>query len=318
MNSNLLVRINEKQYGPLNQTELRSLVRKGNFSPNDQVWLEDEGEWVRAEQVEELRSLFKPNISENAEKKIIALGSGKGGVGKTVLSASLGIGLAALGKEVVLVDADFGGANLHTCMGILEPQYTFLDYYTLHRDTLEDILLETPLNNLKLISGACGILGLANPKYSQKLRLIKELKSLDANYVILDLGAGSSLNIIDFFISVDEGIIITSPEPTAIQEGFDFIKLCLLRKIQRAFKNEPEALSLLEVDGINNLNQFSAPVSVLLDKAKGISSEVSRLMEDIISSFRPRLILNMVMEPDEIKEGAAIKTAAAELLSIEI
>jgi len=318
MNSSLLVRIEKKQYGPLTRNELKGLVKKGDFSPNDQIWLEDEGEWIEAEKIEELKSLFRTEIKEDADRKIIAVGSGKGGVGKTVISASLGIGLAALGKEVVLVDADFGGANLHTCMGILEPQYTFLDYYTLQRDSLEDILLDTPLYNLKLISGACGILGMANPQFSQKQRLIRELKSLDADYVIMDLGAGSSLSIIDFFISVDEGLIITSPEPTAIQEGFDFIKLCLLRKFQRAFKDEPDVLALLEVDAVNNLSQFSAPVSVLLEKAKDISADVVKLMEDTIAEFRPRLILNMVMEPDEIKEGAAIKTAGEDLLSIDI
>lgn len=235
-----------------------------------------------------------------------------------MLSASLGIGLAALGKEVILVDADFGGANLHTCMGILEPQYTFLDYYTLQRETIEDILLDTPLNNLKLISGASGILGLANPKYSQKLRLIKELKKLNANFIIMDLGAGSSLSVIDFFIAVDERIVVTRPEPTAIQESFDFIKLCLLRTFQRTFRKEPEVLSLLEIDGINSLSKFSAPVDVLLQRAKKISTDIANLVEDIVTKFRPRLILNMVMEPDDIKEGVTIKTAAAELLSIDI
>ena len=318
MQSNVLVRIEEKQYGPLNHTELRKLVRTGKFSPQDQVWLEDEGEWVDAEQIKELELLFKPSIIKQADKKIIAIGSGKGGVGKTVLSSSIGIGLAALGKEVVLVDADFGGANLHTCMGILEPQYTFLDYYTFQRESLEDILLDTPLNNLKLISGASGILGLANPKYSQKLKLVNELRRLSANYVILDLGAGSSLNVIDFFIAVDEGLLITTPEPTAIQESFDFIKLCLLRKFQRAFKNEPEVLALLEVEGINSLSHFSAPVNVLIERAKKISTEVYDLMEKILSEFRPQLILNMVAEPDEVKEGVSIKTAAAEILSIDI
>ena len=141
MNNSMLVRIDEKQYGPLSQTELKKLVKEGNFSPDDQVWLEDEGEWVEAEKIHELKNLFTKKLEE-PDRKIIALGSGKGGVGKTVLSASLGIGLAALGKDVVLVDADFGGANLHTCMGILEPQYTFFDYYTLQCDSLDDILLE--------------------------------------------------------------------------------------------------------------------------------------------------------------------------------
>lgn len=318
MESSLLVRIDEKQYGPVSRAELRKLARKGSFRPADQVWLEDDEEWVRAEQIDELKSLFNPNIHDMVEKKIIAIGSGKGGVGKTVLSASLGIGLAALGNEVVLVDADFGGANLHTCMGILEPRYTFLDYYTLQQEALEDILIDTPIRNLKLISGACGILGIANPQYAQKLELVEELKKLNANYVILDLGAGSSLSVIDFFIAVDEGIVVTSPEPTAIQESFDFIKLSLLRKFQLAFKNESDVLALLDVNGVNTLSRFSAPVDVLLEKVKAISTDAATLMENVVTNFRPRLILNMVMQPDEIKEGISIKTAAADLLSIGV
>ncbi|MBD3290427.1 AAA family ATPase [candidate division KSB1 bacterium] len=318
MNSNLLVRIDDKQYGPISTSELKGLVKSGNFSLADEIWLEDEGEWVEAEKIEEIKRLFMPTAVPETEKKIIAMGSGKGGVGKTVLAASMGIGLAALGKEVVLVDGDFGGANLHTCMGILSPQYTFLDYYTLQQDSLEDILLDTPINNLKLISGACGILGIANPKYSQKVRLVRELKKLDANYIIMDLGAGSALSVIDFFISVDEGIVITSPEPTAIQESFDFIKLCLLRKLQREFRNEQQVLTLLEVDGVNSLSQFTTPIEILLEKANKISSEVASRMETNIREFKPRLILNMIMDSDEIKEGASIKTAAAELLSLDI
>ncbi|MEE4311666.1 MAG: P-loop NTPase [candidate division KSB1 bacterium] len=318
MLGSLLVRNQQKQYGPLDRNELKGLIQDGEFSSNDQVWLEDEGEWIQAEQVEELKSLFNPEINHHSEKKVIAIGSGKGGVGKTVTSASMGIALAVLGNDVILVDADFGGANLHTCMGILEPQYTFFDYYTLQRDSLEDILLDTPIKSLKMISGASGILGLANPKYSQKLRLIRELKKLDADYTILDLGAGASMNVIDFFIAVDEGIVVTTPEPTAIQESYDFIKLCLLRKLQQAFSKNEEVLNLLNVEGLNSLKQFNDPVEDLIEKASKISKNVSDEMEDIVSGFRPKLILNMVMGPDEIKEGASIKTAAAELLSVDI
>ena len=318
MNSNLMVRVKEKQYGPLTQTELRTLVRKGKFSLNDYIWNEEEEDWIKAEEFEQIKKLFQTDTLEETERKVIAIGSGKGGVGKTVLSASLGVGLAAMGKEVILVDADFGGANLHTCMGILEPKFTFLDYYTMNRETLEDIILDSPIENLKLISGACGTLGMANPKYSQKQRLIKELRDLPADYVIMDLGAGTSYNVIDFFLSVDEGIVVTTPEPMAIQEAFDFIKLCLLRKLQQTFKNDAKALSLLGIAGDSSLVQFNSPLEEILEKAQKSSKEISDQIEKVLTEFRPRLILNMVMEPDEIKEGMTIKTAAAELLSIDL
>lgn len=318
MESNLMVRVNERQFGPLNKTELRSLVKKGKFSLNDYVWIDKEEDWIKAENLEQIQKLFHKDDIEDTNRKIIAVGSGKGGVGKTVLSASLGIGLAAMGREVILVDADFGGANLHTCMGIIEPKYTFLDYYTMNRETLEDIILDSPIENLKMISGACGTLGMANPKYSQKQRLINELRELPADDIIMDLGAGTSYNVIDFFLSVDEKIVVTTPEPMAIQEAFDFIKLCLLRKIQQTFKNDTEVLSLLEIEGDSNLIQFNSPIEDILQKAKKASSEIAKRIEDVLADFRPRLILNMVMEPEEIKEGMSIKTAAAELLSIDL
>jgi len=318
MQNNLLVRVNEEQSGPLTTTELRALVRKGKFSLNDYIWSEDDAEWIKADQLEQVRNLFDVAALEDTERKVMAIASGKGGVGKTVLTASLGVGLAALGKEVILIDADFGGANLHTCMGFLEPKYTFLDYYTMERETLEDIILDSPIANLKLISGACGTLGIANPKYSQKQKLIRDLRNLKADYIIMDLAAGTSLSVIDFFLAVDEGIVVTTPEPTAIQEAFDFIKLCLIRRLQQAFKNEPGILSLLEISEINNLTQLTAPVIDLLQKAQQNSVEIAQRVEQELSSFRPRLIVNMVMEPEEIKEGMAIKTAAAELLSIDI
>ncbi len=318
MKGNLMVRVNEKQYGPMSQTELRTLVRKGKFSLNDYVWNEEYGDWIKAENLDQIKKLFSTNAIEDTKRKIIAVASGKGGVGKTVISASLGVGLAAMDKEVILVDADFGGANLHTCMGILEPEYTFFDYYTMNRETLEDIVLDSPIENLKLISGACGTLGMANPKYSQKQRLIRELEELPADYVIMDLGAGTSYNVIDFFLSVDESIVVTTPEPMAIQEAFEFIKLCLLRKLQQAFKNEPEILSLLELDGDSNLIQINSTVDKILERARKKSTEMASRIENVVMSFRPRLILNMVMEPDEIKEGMAIKTALGELLSVDL
>lgn len=318
MENNLKVRVDEKQYGPLTKTELRALVRKGKFSLSDYVWSEEEGDWIKAEQLEELRKLVSVDKVEEAQRKVIAVGSGKGGVGKTVLTASLGVGLAALGKEVILVDADFGGANLHICMGFLEPKYTFLDYYTMNRETLGDIIVDSPIENLKLISGACGTLGIANPKYSQKQKLIRDLRNLPGDYVIMDLGAGSSLNTIDFFLAVDEGIVVTTPEPMALQESFDFIKLCLIRKMQQVFKNEPDVLSILGIEGLNNLTQLTAPINELLENARKSSTEIAERIESELDSFRPRLILNMVMEPDEIKEGMSMKTAAADLLAIDL
>ena len=223
-----------------------------------------------------------------------------------------------MGHKVIMVDADLGGANLHTVMGILEPEFTFFDFYTLRRESLNDIVLETNVQNLGLISGACGTLGLANPKYSQKLRFIKQLRTIDAEYLILDLGAGSSYNIIDFFLAADEGIVITNPDPMAIQEAFNFIKVCLLRKLKRAFHGNKAVIALLDQEEITRPGRMQMTMSDVLAQVNEIDQRTGDFFEQVLESYRPKLIVNMVMNQKDIKEGVAIQAAAAEILSIDV
>ncbi len=315
----LFVRVDEKQYGPFSRNELRGLVKKGKFAPIDLVWHEDDNQWVQADQLQELRSLFSDEaVFDTKKSTVLAVGGGKGGVGKTVLSSSLGIALATLGYKVVMVDADLGGANLHTVMGILEPKYTFFDFYTLNCESLNDIVLETSVENLGLISGSCGTLGLANPKYSQKVRFIKQLRSIDADFVILDLGAGASYNVIDFFLSADEGLIVTNPDPTAIQEAFNFIKVCLLRKLKRAFHDNKAVSELLEMEELARSGRMQMTMEDALARVREIDQRTGDFFEQVLESYKPKLILNMISDSQDVKEGVAIQAAAAELLSIDV
>ncbi|MCI0692894.1 P-loop NTPase [candidate division KSB1 bacterium] len=316
---NVFVRVNEKQYGPFSPRELRAMIDKGKFSENDLIWSEDQDQWITAADFNALRYIFpSEEAAAKRPKRVIAVGGGKGGVGKTVLTSSIGVGLASLGKDVVMVDADLGGANLHTVMGILEPEHTFFDFYTLAVEDIKDIVLSTPVERLKLISGACGTLGLANPKYQQKLKFIRQLREIDADFILLDLGAGSSFNVIDFFLTADEGIVVTNPEPMAIQECFNFIKICLLRRLQLAFRGNERVMEILESDELNRPGRIHIPMSEVLKKVQEIDQSAAGMMEEVLATNRPKLILNMVMEKDDIKEGIAIQTAAAELLSIDV
>ncbi len=315
----LFVKVDNKQFGPFTTTELRGLARKGKFTPTDLVWDEDDQSWVHAEELDLLRPIFSEDgDGELNQTRIIAVGGGKGGVGKTILTASIGVALASLNYQVVLVDADLGGANLHTVMGILEPEYTFFDFYTLNRDSLNDIALETSVANLRLISGACGTLGLANPKYTQKLRFIRQLRTVNADFLLLDLGAGSSYNVIDFFLTADDGIVVTNPEPMAIQEAFNFIKICLMRKLRRAFHGSREILEILDRDELTRPGRMQMSMAQVAQKIREIDERGADFFEQVLESFKPMLILNMVNDPDDVKEGVAIQAAAGELLSIDV
>ncbi|HYG67960.1 MAG TPA: P-loop NTPase, partial [Anaeromyxobacteraceae bacterium] len=144
-------------------------------------------------------------------RRIVAIGGGKGGIGKSLISANLGIELARRGNEVVLVDADLGGANLHTTLGLDVPRRSLSDFIERRYAKIEDVVTQTGIPNLGLVSGALDHLDAANPRYAQKMRLLRHVQSLDADYAILDLGAGTHSNTLDFFLVADHGVLVLVP-----------------------------------------------------------------------------------------------------------
>lgn len=133
------------------------------------------------------------------------------GSGKSLITSSLGICLSRAGKEVLLVDADLGGANLHSCLGTPYPNVTLSDFIRKKVPDIKDVIINTGIPNLRLISGAEDYLEVANTSYTQKIRLLRQLISLDTEYILLDLGAGTAFNTLDFFLIANDGIIIVTP-----------------------------------------------------------------------------------------------------------
>ena len=133
--------------------------------------------------------------------RIFAIAGGKGGIGKSVIAASMGMGLAMLHKEVVLIDADFGGANLHRILGMESVRKNSMQFIQKKVHYLEELAISHPrFSNLKLIRGMNGFLGAANLPYQQKLKLIRHIYRLPFDYVILDLGGGTDYHTLDFFL----------------------------------------------------------------------------------------------------------------------
>ena len=151
------------------------------------------------------------------DKRIWAIGGGKGGTGKSFVAANLGLHLASLDREVVLIDADLGAPNLHTLLGIKPSHPDLGDFLTGAVPTLEAAAVETPFRNLRLVKGTENILFVANLAHYRKLRLLRQIRKLPTQNVILDLGTGSSFNTLDFFLSANPGVVVTTPEPTAIE-----------------------------------------------------------------------------------------------------
>ncbi|MBI1912470.1 MAG: P-loop NTPase [Deltaproteobacteria bacterium] len=250
-------------------------------------------------------------------KTIWSVGGGKGGVGKSVATANIGCALAQRGKEVILVDADLGGANLHTYFGIKYPSKGLEDFLKGRVASLEDAAIETPVKTLRLISGAGEFLGIANPAFTQKQKLISHIKKLNAEYIIVDLGAGSSYNVLDFFSISNEGIVVLVPEPAAIQNAYIFLKSFVYRRLQRVFSE-----NALITDIIKEATDLRSPKSVktFSDLCERISREDRRSAERALSeikSYRPKILLNMASSPEDIKVVEAFKGAASTFLSLD-
>lgn len=251
------------------------------------------------------------------DKEIIAVGGGKGGVGKSLLASNLGILLAKSGKRSILIDADLGGANLHTCLGVPAPEVTLSDFMTQPSSRLEDILLRTGQENLQLISGAQDILNIANPKYSQKARLVKAIEALHANYIVLDLGGGTTSNTLDFFLLADKGVLVVMPEPTSIENAYRFVKSALYRKL-RGITTDIRIRAVIEkaMDKKNDLGVRS-PVE-LVEYIARMDPRASMALEDALTQFRPRIVVNQVRSLGDVRIGYAMQSACLKFFGIKV
>jgi flagellar biosynthesis protein FlhG len=236
---------------------------------------------------------------------VVSIGGGKGGIGKSLVAANLGIQLARTGRRVVLVDADLGGANLHTCLGIELPKVSLSDFIERRVERIEDVTVPTGVENLSLVSGAMDQLDAANPKYAQKMRLMRHILALDVDYAILDLGAGTHLNVLDFFLMSDHGILVLVPEPTAVENVYRFVKAAFWRRVRNvvAVYGFEEALRGVLAD-----RGFRSPVEVI-EALRLQHPDAGATLEKELNAFRPRLVVNQARTPQDADLGHAVVAA---------
>jgi len=225
---------------------------------------------------------------------IISVASGKGGVGKSMVVSNLGLLLARKGHRVILVDMDIGGANLHILFGMFHPPSTLTDFFSNRLVNLED--LAHPVVNplpLRLIPGTGETLATANLQHAKKKRLIRHLQKLDADIILVDVGAGTSYHTLDFFLLADYYLAVATPDPTSVLDLYRFIKLAAIRKVLTAFlARDPIAEALLYKD-------FHSVAEVL--EAVGRSSESGvALAQQALRGFQPALILNRMAAKSRI------------------
>ncbi len=256
--------------------------------------------------------------AETAKKvpRIWAVAGGKGGVGKSVITVSLAVAAARRKRRCILVDADLGGANLHTLLGMPPPTAKLADVFLRRVTGIEEVLLPTGIDNLQLVSGAGSLLDMANPHHVQKMKLIRQIFALDADEVFIDLGAGSSFTVLDFFLAAREAVVVVTPMPTSIENAYHFLKAAYYRRFK-------QALSRVGATGLANRTMeekiargIRSPRDLLAEIGHA-DPEVATAVAREIGQFAPRFLVNQVRREEEASLGAQMSEACCDFFGVE-
>jgi flagellar biosynthesis protein FlhG len=251
----------------------------------------------------------------NGTPTIIPIASGKGGVGKTFFTANLAIALAEMGHPTIAVDTDLGGSNLHFSLGLHNRFPGIGSFLKARSAELEEMLVTTEIPNLQFLPGDGTSPFMANIPHAQKIRLISRIVNLPAEYILLDLGAGTSFNTLDFFRLSRHGFVITTPEYPAIMNMMTFLKHLLLRIIAGNFTKNNNISQMLHA-----MYKTDQQINIieLQERIGDIDPVAGNKVKKLCRQYRPRLVFNMGEHPDEIKLSEQIDNNLMNILSMEV
>jgi len=260
---------------------------------------------------------------------IIAVGGAKGGIGKSMLAANLGVYLASRGRRTTLVDMDLGAANLHLYLGLWGLKHHIDDYLDKKVQDLDEIAVETAYGP-KLIGGGSRRLGSSNLPFARKLKLLRAIRCIDTDYVIIDLGGDTAYNILDFFLIADYGIVMTSCDPAAYLDAYTFVKMSLHRRLLRIFGPESNYLQFKDDDLISLIHSHLGPEAARNDGQPGTIDGLMQairqqapaqenLIRGVMERFVPHLVVNLVHHPEEVDPLVArFQRVARRMLAINV
>ncbi|CAG36700.1 MinD/ParA family ATP-binding protein [Desulfotalea psychrophila] len=234
----------------------------------------------------------------------ISVGSGKGGVGKSIAISNIALLLAKAGKKVCIVDFDIGGADTHILFGLFQPKYTLTDFLDKRVETIQETIQTMDVfYGLQLIPGTGDTLQTANMNFQQKQRLLRAIGGIDADVILFDVGAGTNYHTLDFFMATDIQMCVAMPEPTSIMDFYTFLQLATIRKTLSKF------LSSGDISQKIKNNRFSS-----LDQALELIEEMEpggrQKAQESLRYFNPLLIINRVTPKSKLNRAKLHKMAS--------
>ena len=249
---------------------------------------------------------------------ILPVASGKGGVGKSAISTNLAILLARKNKKVVLIDFDLGGANLHTLLGLKNNHAGLGNFIYRQTDTLEPLLQETGIENLRFVAGDCLFPGTPNMSYFVKVKLVKEIMALDADYAILDLGGGTTYNTLDFYLLTYNSLLVSSPELTSVLNAYSFLKAAAYRFLTKQFKPKSQERAFIDEYIKNSSAGAESSFVGLVDMLCNRYPESGMQARKELAKYKPQVILNMGRSTQDLDMARRLRSLSAKKLSIDL
>ncbi len=249
-----------------------------------------------------------------AGPRVIAIGGGKGGIGKSLVAANVGIFLATLGKRVVLVDASFGAANLHIFAGVSRPSRSLAECFLPNGPKLAELAVATHVPGVRLIGGVYDPPALAEPGLERARSLAIQLRQLAADWVVVDLGPGLSRPTLELFLEADLGLLIAVPDPTSIELMHRFVKAAFLAHLDRRGLSH---LAPAPRDLIDYEQGIPSPLEIYLSAVERNAPELPDL-RDAILGFAPHLVVNSARSKADMELGRAVASVARRRLGAGI
>lgn len=249
---------------------------------------------------------------------VLPVAGGKGGVGKSIFSLNIAITLAKQCKNVVLCDLDLGGSNLHTLLGLKNNQAGIGTYISKVETDFSNLLQATGIPGLQFIAGDCLFPGTANMDFFTKKKIIQQLEKLNADYVILDLGAGSTYNVIDFFLISYDGLIVVTPELTSVLNAYSFLKSAVFRFCYRQFAPKSAERQVLQNSILKRMEGKEYSFGQIMDVICQTFPESGAKALAEMKKLKPRVVMNMGRSSADIEMGNRLHNLVCNKLTIDI
>ena len=258
-----------------------------------------------------------PYRGQYYQKQIWAIGGGKGGVGKSLLSSSLAFCLAKQGFHTVAIDLDLGGANLHTVLGQTPPQKCISDFLSGATQDLNTCVVPTAYPNLQIIGGAKDDLKITQSSQERFQFLLSQIRQIKAEFIILDLGAGTNRYTLDFFNLADVRIITALPEPTSIENAYRFMKASYYQHLLENPKFAPIRPLIEAAMTPNNPLGILSPQH-LLTEANFQNPDLAQELKRSIKDWKVSLVINQSRSQTDVDVGFSMKSVARKYFGIDL